>query len=397
MTTTQSTTRFSSHPLKDVVNTNDDPTRCANCLVDFDWFDCDDLAPCCGKAFCDACTDQNVRFLRSAARGQQVHCGLCRAPVSTNSPKEYVSRLKKHAKKGKPWAQFELSCAYSREESIFECKRWSEKAAKLNHPGAIYRIGTMHLNGDFGFDIDLSKARGIFDDLLSHSWASSSSFFAESCQLGLVAIGQRYIERATANEDPRGLMTAIAILDPIATGERAKKRDIFDAQYQLGRAHGETGNMALARAWCMSSFFCKMADPTCSAITSAPAIGARIACGRLRMWAQVKFWNEIAKNLPIPTGLCNGERRNRVESLVWHCQYLRKLRDSCGGCGALFEGKQRKFCRGCRTYCYCGRACQKNHWNRKEKSHREDCKAAMELKQKLKEVRMGDAAMKNDK
>lgn len=69
MTTTQSTTRFSSHPLKDVVNTNDDPTRCANCLVDFDWFDCDDLAPCCGKAFCDACTDQNVRFLRSAARG----------------------------------------------------------------------------------------------------------------------------------------------------------------------------------------------------------------------------------------------------------------------------------------------------------------------------------------
>ena len=61
-----------------------------------------------------------------------------------------------------------------------------------------------------------------------------------------------------------------------------------------------------------------------------------------------------------------------------------------------FEGKDRKFCRSCKTFCYCSRECQKMHWNRKKDGHREDCKGAMELKQKLKKARR-EAAMKNDK
>ena len=338
-------------------------------------------------------------FLRSAARGP-VHCSLCRAPVSNNSPKDNVSRLKKHAKKGQPWAQFELARAYTCEKSIFESKRWLEKAAKLNHPGAIYRFGTMHLCGDrdFGCDIDISKARGVFDHLLSHSWASSSPFFTEGCHLALVTIGIEIIERAIANEDPRGFETAIAILDPIATVEQAKKRDAIDAQYQLGRAHAYTGNMALAKSWCMSSFFCKLGDPECSANTGAPAVGALICCKRMGLWAQVKVWDDVAKAIPLLPTLSNDERGKRVMQLVQAKRYLRKIRGYCGFCGSLFSTTaERKLCRGCHALCYCSRECQKKHWNRNENSHREDCKASMVLKVTLKNARLKAAAMKNYK
>lgn len=76
-----------------------------------------------------------------------------------------------------------------------------------------------------------------------------------------------------------------------------------------------------------------------------------------------------------------------MAALVESRNMLRWVRDICGGCGAEFVGKERKFCRGCRTYCYCSRDCQKMHWNRKHDGHREDCKAATELKQKMKEAK----------
>ena len=81
----------------------------------------------------------------------------------------------------------------------------------------------------------------------------------------------------------------------------------------------------------------------------------------------------------------------RVKNLVDLHRGLRSLRDICGGCGAEFEGKERKFCRACRAYCYCSRECQKMHWNRKKGGHREDCKGASELKQKMKEKKKAEA------
>ena len=57
---------------------------------------------------------------------------------------------------------------------------------------------------------------------------------------------------------------------------------------------------------------------------------------------------------------------------------FREVRDSCGGCGAALEGDMRKYCRGCKAYCYCSRECQKLHWNRKKDSHRDECNKAKE-------------------
>ena len=99
--------------------------------------------------------------------------------------------------------------------------------------------------------------------------------------------------------------------------------------------------------------------------------------------AQAAYWMRGIKisNIDID------HRREAIERLINFRQDYRALRDICGGCGIEFEGKERKFCRGCRAYCYCSRDCQKMHWNRNNDGHREDCKGLTELKQKVKEAK----------
>lgn len=66
---------------------------------------------------------------------------------------------------------------------------------------------------------------------------------------------------------------------------------------------------------------------------------------------------------------------------------LREMRNSCGGCGGALSGERRKYCRCCRTYCYCDEECQKQHW---ENGHREECKEVEEHMRKiLRAIRLG--------
>jgi hypothetical protein len=79
------------------------------------------------------------------------------------------------------------------------------------------------------------------------------------------------------------------------------------------------------------------------------------------------------------------ERRNQIRSK------LREIRDSCGGCGAALEGDTRKYCRGCKAFCYCSRDCQKMHWNRADADggHRAECKEAQDQARKILEAIRG--------
>ena len=65
---------------------------------------------------------------------------------------------------------------------------------------------------------------------------------------------------------------------------------------------------------------------------------------------------------------------------------LREISDSCGGCGAALEGDTRQYCRGCKTFCYCSRECQKQHWNRTDGGHRAECKEAQDQACKILEA-----------
>lgn len=63
--------------------------------------------------------------------------------------------------------------------------------------------------------------------------------------------------------------------------------------------------------------------------------------------------------------------------------YLLALRDpqkffdkcgyTCYACGKVIEKDKLKFCKNCKIVCYCDRACQKNHWHRKN-GHKRECR-----------------------
>ena len=109
----------------------------------------------------------------------------------------------------------------------------------------------------------------------------------------------------------------------------------------------------------------------------------RRCADKLGLPAQARFWlNKVQLSEIIDPGL----RRSAAVEYFRLGPIFRTMRDSCGGCGAEFDGMERKYCRECRTFCYCSRACQKLHWNRKDDGHREDCLGLKDLKKQLLEV-----------
>jgi len=162
----------------------------------------------------------------------------------------------------------------------------------------------------------------------------------------------------------------------------AKERMSPEAQFRLGQICLSEGQTSAAYGWfCLSA----LTDIQNGDGHGSASINAFICTNHSGNLAHMRYWSRSAKAVDLPQGLEN--RRNYVHVMVRSQRLLREVRDSCGGCGAEFEGKERKFCSGCRAYCYCSRDCQKMHWNRKENGHREDCKGLTELKQKMKEAK----------
>ena len=106
------------HPLKGILNTNDDPMACAVCSAPAQTYKCYTIMICCGKDLCDACLPKS----------ETSTCPLCKSSGVS------VGTLKKYAKKGAPWAQHELGLSYRKGDSVRQsdedANRWQEKAAK---------------------------------------------------------------------------------------------------------------------------------------------------------------------------------------------------------------------------------------------------------------------------
>ena len=366
------------HPLKGIINSNDDPMACARCSQPLNMGHGPSFfrMECCGKWICPECDAEDDHRL--------YRCIICSWP-KCKTHTEYLAMLKRAAKKGHAWGQHQLGQAHFHGEdglvkqSFPDAFRWLSKSAKKGNPESHMMLGQMHIEG-YGCAIDFKKARyhlevslSLVDDL------------TENSQHHLTTLAKRYIVEGSSSS----LSEAISILRPLAEDRMLPK-----AQFYLGSTFLKEGNcLAAFQMFNSSALFSLRACEI-----GPPAFNAFICAKRTGQLVQVRLWSRIAKevleiDLRGPHLEYAKERpienhfRQNIAALADSSKMLRSARDTCGGCGAEFEGKERKFCRGCRTYCYCNRECQKLHWNRKNDGHRDACKAAIELRKTIKEAR----------
>jgi hypothetical protein len=256
---------------------------------------------------------------------------------------------------------------------------------KQNNPDAAHNLGLLYLRGR-GCDVDLSKAREFFQRGMELDGGVSRP---HRDAVGLVEVARLYLQSDLEDRFER----ALSILLPLTGTDPDNSDASVAARFQVAQVRFKEGNFQSAYSW-----YCSVAIAASAALTEGrnqifmddAAYNAMLCCksDRLGMHAQLRYWARLAKKTITSGSLDLIGRRRRIGWIVCAFRELRLLRDTCGGCGAAFEGEDRKFCRGCRTYCYCSRECQKMHWNCKEDGHREDCKAATELKRKLKEAKV---------
>ena len=358
------------HPFKGIINSNDDPLACTACsqLMDFKNGENCVRVECCGKWICLECKPMFLHVQIGAT-----DCPFCSWPVRSKT--EMFARVKKAAKKGHAWAQFELGLLYYggalTKQSYSDAFRWFSKACKQNHPQAHKRLGMMLMEGD-GVAVDLAKAHRHLQIAMS---VGAEVLVVEEYRAVLADLAQRYL-----------------------TVDATVAKSIFDQVIDtriLGEGEGTSNGVALT---CRGSLYmddgdyamagCMYGDAVLNGMihglqTTASSLCAFICALEVGNVAQAAFWIRRVKVSKIEIDA----RRDAIERLIKFRQDVRALRDICGGCGAEFEGKERKFCRGCHAYCYCSRECQKMHWNRKNDGHRKDCKGLTELKQRMKEAK----------
>mmetsp|Transcript_6325 Transcript_6325/g.17664 ORF Transcript_6325/g.17664 Transcript_6325/m.17664 type:complete len:315 (+) Transcript_6325:401-1345(+) len=269
-------------------------------------------------------------------------------------------------------------------QSAIDAKRWFEKAARSGRiiPRCCDQRGILLHAGDEGGVASICpRAREFFQRAME--WDGGATRPYRDADDGLAILARRYLHRSSGEAKSEDVQEAT--LDPCPLDRTGSDVGV-KARFQLAYAHFEERNYRIA--WYSSCALGNRGDVVHRCVEDA-AFNAMLCCGdkQLCLKAQEIFWAQLDKKVSASAKLEVEDRVYRVKTLVCVCRELRLLRDTCGGCGAAFEGKDRKFCRGCRTYCYFSRECQKMHWNRKENGHRQDCKGATELKRKLKEAR----------
>jgi tetratricopeptide (TPR) repeat protein len=292
-----------------------------------------------------------------------------------------VQTLKRSAKKGYPWAHQQLGDVYQIglrvRRSFDEAFGLFAMAAKNGHPGALERIGRYYLYGRSNCTtVDLPKARHYFEAALAVVPG------LDNCRDGLLEIAQKY-QRVNTDESHAEAKSILLAITKDPPGDPSAF-DLSDALYRLGKAHSRDENHDDAYKAFIDSVTCDGA--TQPAQNFAPS--AMLCADKLGLPAQTRFWfGKIQLSEIIDHDL-----RRHVAVLYFHLgPIFREMRDTCGGCGAEFDGKERKYCRECRTFCYCSRGCQKLHWNRKDDGHREDCLGLKKLKKQLQELEGGIA------
>ena len=344
--------------LKGIPSTNVDPNLCALCSdpltgprsgSDDPW-----LNMCCGKQTCSKCGDSGFSYDRKADR-----CLLCNATQISR-----IGLVKKQAKNGHAWGQYHLGIKFNNGNGVakseFEATRWFRKAAAQGHPDALVAM-SWHCFDGIGCKRNMAESRKYAEQALL---LCASMIAVSKRNLALVAVD--YIETHSTDM----IEAAKTILLPLASdGLRL-------AQYNLGVCFYNTGQYGDAKPWLTAAALQE---------DDRAAFSAVECCGMLEEHSQQRFWLCIASKWKSLTDVPE-YKAARIATMDHASERMRRLRDECGGCGAKLDGKMRKICKGCKTYCYCDHHCQKLHWNRLEGGHRADCLEVLDLKRKFKQM-----------
>ena len=335
------------HPLKGIINSNDDPLRCASCSVVFpDGLsrEYSSMSTCCGKESCRKCVGR-------AYESKGDRCLLCNASNVSG-----IGITKKRAKKGHAWAQQMLAQSFSKGEKVpqsdYEAVRWYRKAAAGGCPQSCYCLSILYHEG-FGCKRDDSEAM----KYAKLAMEIDPRLTSVACDRMSAIISDNI------SDDQLGVI--ISSLQPLA------QEGFANAQHHLGRAYSLTGQYELGLKWTTSAALEGF-------IPSAYA--AMVYCrfmNHVPLWPKARFW------LAVATKRGEDSHPGRASTMEEVTSVLREIRKNCKTCGIQLNSCTRKLCKGCKTYCYCSVDCQKVHWDRPEDGHRAECKEVMELKKKF--------------
>ena len=343
---------------KGIISTNDAPTLCLHCFTSV--LGRGVIIPCCGKAMCPDCNNSPHRHCLILDLRGQYRCKFCNALVSKRD-----ALLKKEAQLGKPWAQFTLGRLLANAPT--GSFNWLRKAASAGHPYAFEEFAILFLGGK-GINCDLRLAR---------SFAEKARSFDPGlrlrCNKRLLDVADAYIESGEKIEANGILLSIMGELDP----------DGLDAVLCCGVASRLPNSFFSAEMYARSFCYARIES----------AIRASYDFHRLGEFTLSKLWLDVA--CKTKTLFEISQARNGAAAVRAHYEKtrdyirsdLREMRNSCGGCGGALSGERRKYCRCCRTYCYCNEDCQKKHWNN---GHREECKQVeVHMRRILREIRYG--------
>ena len=297
-------------------------------------------------------------------RNTNTGCHHCNATttyaISTNT-------CKKQAKRGHPWAQLSMGKKYSKGESVnkshYEAVRWFRKAAAGGHPSAMLCLSIASRRGE-GCTRDLVEAR---------TWADKALDIASAC--GSPAAGNRLKASAYHEFTSIGMDYSLRDEDELALSVVSHVMTAWpETQHSLGSIHINAGEFSKALSWYER---CALQRGYNAKDRCYVSQGALDCCFELDRLAEAKFWMHLA------TRLSDGQELIQSKYLPDVQEFLRTLRKTCKVCSVSLDTTTRKLCKGCKTYCYCGTACQKEHWDRSEDGHREECKRVMELEEQL--------------
>ena len=345
---------------KGIISTNDAPNSCVCCLTDL--LDGQVIFPCCGRAHCLDCKNspEQPRFILDL-RGKK-RCALCNALASKHEP-----ILMQEARLGKPWAQCILASellADSPTVSLY----WLRRAASAGHPFAFLILSEIYLEGE-KVNLDLKLSRGFAEKARSLHPA-----LGLRCNRRLLDVADAYIESGEKNE-ANNILLGMA---------RETDENALDADLCCDIASLIIDDHSSAEIYAQSFCYGRIES----------ALSASINFFSCKKLALSKLWMDVAcKTSTLYTTV---EMLNTGKVITWADQSkyrdsrrskFREMRNSCGGCRAALGGETRKYCRCCRTYCYCNEDCQKKHW---DSGHREECKEVKEhMRNILRAIRLG--------